>query len=93
MNRLRGACESTLEPGLCQGVCACPLSAVERPGGGRQGAEFDHRDGDPSNGHITNFQLLCLTCHEAKTAIQRAEECVPVGPTLRPGAHTLCTTL
>ena len=64
--------------GLCQGVCACPLSAVERPGGGRQGAEFDHRDGDPSNGHITNFQLLCLTCHEAKTAIQRAEECVPV---------------
>ena len=58
--------------GLCQGVCACPLSAVERSGGGRQGAEFDHRDGDPSNGHITNFQLLCLTCHEAKTAIQRA---------------------
>ena len=64
--------------GLCQGVCGCPLSAVERPGGGRQGAEFDHRDGDPCNGHITNYQLLCLTCHAAKTAIQRAEDCVPV---------------
>ena len=64
--------------GLCQGVCSCPLSAVERPGGGRQGAEFDHRDGDPCNGHVTNYQLLCLTCHAAKTAIQRAEDCVPV---------------
>lgn len=64
--------------GICQGVCGCPLSVVERPGGGRQGAEFDHRDGDPRNGHILNFALLCLTCHAAKTAIQRAEGCVPV---------------
>ena len=64
--------------GLCQGVCGCPLSAAERPCGGRQGAEFDHRDGDPCNGHVTNYQLLCLTCHAAKTAIQRAEGCVPV---------------
>ena len=51
-------------------MCGRILSSVDREHGGIQGAEFDHKDGDPSNGHISNWQLLCLTCHEAKTAIQ-----------------------
>ena len=64
--------------GYCQGVCGQRLSSVLRPGGGPQGAEFDHRDGNRSNGHISNWSMLCLTCHEAKTAIQAAEGVVPV---------------
>ena len=64
--------------GECQGVCGLQLSLVLRPGGGPQGAEFDHRDANRSNGHISNWSLLCLTCHEAKTAIQLTEGVVPV---------------
>ena len=63
---------------LCGGVCGRHLSGVDREHGGVQGAEFDHRDGDPRNGHITNWQLLCLFCHEAKTKIQALEGQVPV---------------
>jgi len=29
--------------------------------------EFHHKDGDPSNNHISNCKLLCPNCHAKKT--------------------------
>jgi len=29
--------------------------------------EFDHKDGDRSNNHISNCELLCPNCHAKKT--------------------------
>ena len=67
----------------CQGVCGRPLSSVNKTFRGSWrgqtwqhpsrpwGAELDHIDGDRSNGHISNFEWLCINCHQAKTRCQR----------------------
>ena len=50
--------------------CKVPLSRHRVAAGGPFGAALDHRDGDCSNGHISNFWWVCLSCHAAKTAIE-----------------------
>ena len=33
----------------------------------RKHLDFHHKDGDPSNNHISNCKLLCPNCHAKKT--------------------------
>jgi len=33
----------------------------------RKHLDFHHKDGDPSNNHISNCKLLCPDCHAEKT--------------------------
>ena len=56
------------------GFCECELSAVTHD------HEFDHRDGNRSNGARDNTWILCVPCHAAKTATEAGWRLFRFGP-------------